>query len=179
MLIILEGPDGAGKTTLLNTLRDKLPFYAGFIRTNSKARTLGELIHMGVDLIDLGAPINKPPFIVDRHPFISEWVYGPILRGDRLFPYNLEKVYDRYLNPIEALIVYCRPDNLTVYQNVQRVDQRIGIRREIQQIIQSYDATMLELKSLGADIVEYDYTQGKGPAKLIDLIVKYKEEVDG
>jgi hypothetical protein len=92
MKIILEGPEGSGKSTLGKHLETLL--YLPLFHAGSAPKDKAELFNR-VDKIELAER-----GIFDRHPFISENVYGPVLRGDSLLP---------LIRPRNAFIIYCRP----------------------------------------------------------------------
>ena len=73
--IVICGCDNTGKTTLLNSLAQhfKLPQ----ARTNTYPRTREEILAW-----HHWAETCPTPLILDRHPAISDLVYGPTIRGD-------------------------------------------------------------------------------------------------
>lgn len=152
MLVILEGPDGAGKTTLLKNLRETLSIPATFIQSNSKLGEARSICNQSVWLHTY--PLDRP-LIVDRYPFISESIYGPILRNRSLvegLPLPLS-----YMEPL-ALIVYCRPPLAHIKQNVSRPGQRIGVCENIVEITGQYDRMMEKFRNSGLRVVEHNYT---------------------
>lgn len=111
MKVILEGPDGAGKTTLLDALRktfwnnavhkseagppeDKETFVARLVKVN-------EDLFMSGQYADFG--------FMDRHPIISEYIYGNVLRGSSMVKLSqVETLVDR-----DVLIVVVLPEQHT------------------------------------------------------------------
>jgi broad-specificity NMP kinase len=78
-LIVIEGPDGSGKSTLAQRLRDECDRYMWFLRASTYPRDLLEL-QGAVDLLHY-AKMMRFPTVTDRHPIISEMIYGHVRRG--------------------------------------------------------------------------------------------------
>lgn len=89
-MIIVEGPDGAGKTTFIRHLSGLLvgqgyvPELAPRFATSEGGPigSLGDAVMedwvKSVRYSDTPADLVR---IYDRHPMVSEYVYGPVLRG--------------------------------------------------------------------------------------------------
>lgn len=78
-MIIVEGPDGGGKTSLITMLAEQVEFEV-MPRpcTSDNAVDPGTLADW-VDA-DLSRPVHHRGFY-DRHPLVSEPIYGPLIRG--------------------------------------------------------------------------------------------------
>lgn len=74
--IVVEGPDGAGKTTLVEVFLEKFPDYSRATKLMNEAGELQEDFHTRAH-----SPL-RPFYIYDRHPVISEPVYGLLFRGE-------------------------------------------------------------------------------------------------
>jgi len=99
--IILEGPDGSGKSYIgkkLEALTGRTTYHAGGVPRSIK------MLLSRADDIYLKA--QKPDFIFDRHPAISEQVYGPIMRNSSRISMGTSHQMLKALNP---LILYLRP----------------------------------------------------------------------
>ena len=163
MLIILEGADGSGKTSLANRIRKDVDEYILFLRSNGPPHHVGQL----ADVIGwLGEIPRKIPVVQDRNPVISEYVYGPIIRGKCMHGLTLEQII-RYLR--QAMVVYCRPSYSALAAGMRQDVQMEGVALNHQEIVRAYDKLMGELEELGVDIRRYDFT---GPADLILDAVK-------
>ena len=156
MIVILEGPDGSGKTTLADNIRNSAETYVHLIRSNSKPPRAADifLYTQWLDRFPKGMGL-----IVDRHPLISEYVYGPILRDKCLHNFSLETIRN-FLE--DQLIVYCRPSFRAVIDNVLKGEHRIGVDKQAGELIQKYDEVMAELKNLGANILLHNYEHNPG-----------------
>jgi hypothetical protein len=144
--IIVEGPDGSGKSTLINHLEDTLG-----IPVHHKAST-----SVGGPKQDLATWVNDdlavmrilikggigPQFIYDRHPIISEPIYGQVVRKDIQPPFDSTD-YIRGIREIiydSCVVVWCLPDLDTVSHNVfaNAHDQMPGVTLNIGKVHQAY-----------------------------------------
>ena len=79
--LVLEGPDGGGKTRLAEALMARFPELLKGDKASTSlrgpVRNLAAWVRYQYELMDK-AP---QPFLYDRHPVISEPIYGPIARG--------------------------------------------------------------------------------------------------
>lgn len=109
-MIIVIGPRQSGKTTLTNTLALTLdlPVYD----------YSAQLVHYGrFHVDDIIKNVRNWPDeqfgIFDDHPFISEYIYGPLDRRG-----VLPDFYSHQIRPVlsyiwqSAIIIYCRPSTL-------------------------------------------------------------------
>lgn len=152
-LIALEGVDGSGKTTLLETLRQSgIPFWS--LSRTSKPKSLGEFD----ELLEW---INQYPvgrlLVIDRHPLISESVYGPILRGKSLINLIPPKIINDSYRRISG-VVYCRPPDSVIQGNVQVKPQMEGVREKLWGLIDRYDSVMETLENDGTPVFRYDFS---------------------
>ena len=163
MLVIIEGADGSGKTTLANRLRKDLDQYSIFLRSNGPPPNIGKL----ADIIAwiMVSPGHIPVFC-DRFPILSEYVYGPIIRGKCQHGLSVEQMAKRLS---KALIIYCRPSYSKLAAGVRQEVQMDGVVINHRNIVKSYDDMMGELETAGAFIKRYDFT---GPPQLIFDTVK-------
>jgi hypothetical protein len=120
-MVIVEGPDGSGKTHLVNRLSMALdiPIHPRACTSDNgiDPSTLREWVDR-----DLYHDHNKGRQIYDRHPLISEPIYGPIIRGQMAEGFaDLEwlmlAVQTLRLNT--SLMIFCLPPWETVESNVE------------------------------------------------------------
>lgn len=76
MIIILEGPDGAGKSYLADKLKEK-GFHLAEKSTEGGYEENKKKVQDMVDNVSFQEEI-----VFDRLPFISEMIYGPVLRDE-------------------------------------------------------------------------------------------------
>ena len=151
MIIILEGPDGAGKSTLVESFRRNSNRYFWTLRSSGPPASVRQLLEV------LGWATHKPSdidILFDRHPSISESIYGPILRD-----VNLLKDYPQDLWLLHSnAIVYCRPPFDVIEHNVKHTPQLSGVQGCLMQIVRMYDVLMESLSDSNR-IIHYDYTK--------------------
>ena len=150
MLIAVEGVDGSGKTTLVANLRKALKQDVVCL---SRATTPQSLIHM-VDQAEWMA--QHPPstiLLVDRHPLISEEIYGPVLRGESKFSHVSPTLKKTLLSSIDG-VIYCRPFVNTIIKNIEGSSQLSGVSERLNTLLAAYDEYMYDWKGRH---VEYDY----------------------
>ncbi len=156
-LIVIEGPDGSGKSTLAQRLRDECDRYMWFLRASTYPRDLLEL-QGAVDLLHY-AKMMRFPTVTDRHPIISEMIYGPILRGwNRMVNITSEEAARNWLYSDIKLLIYCRPPGEVLRQNVSANPQLTGVNQKFVEITQAYHYLIEEL-SRKIPTITYDYTQ--------------------
>jgi len=178
MLIVIEGPDGAGKSTLMNSLRLKFDRRAMFVTRASKPAGFNQLTD---ELIWLAMVPDTSIVFCDRHPYISEQVYGPILRDKSVFPEmsaTTSLMYERMLG-----IVYCRPPRDTIKRQLMLEDHIPGVPQNIDRLIDAYDVLMAATSSQ-TNVLTYDYTSQPidgvltGVNKWIDSLLSSKSSAN-
>jgi hypothetical protein len=152
-IIVVEGCDGSGKSTLIERARE-----------NQKDRYFLKLQasryppNVKTALLYLNWIKRRPELdiILDRFHFLSDRVYGPILRKEDLFHefplhFGLQDV---------AVIVYCRPSRDKIIENVMKATHLVGVREHIEALIEGYDALMniIEKEKL-AKVLRFDYQE--------------------
>lgn len=159
MLVILEGADGSGKTSLANRIRKDLDEYTLFLKSSGPP-TIGQL----ADVIGWLASVpTRIPIVCDRLSVISEYVYGPIIRGKCIHGLTIEQMA-RWLKPRPSLIIHCRPSYSALAAGVRQEVQMDGVVLNHRHIIKGYDELMGQLREEETLIKSYDYT---GPPQLI------------
>lgn len=137
-MIIVEGPDGAGKTTLVKRLQEQTglslhPRFVGSDGVGDRSEIFRKM------QLDTQSMIEMPVQIYDRHPLISEYVYGPACRGK--LPVEWTTPQARLLRSLVAersLVVWCMPSLDTVRANLSAGRDMIGVDENIANIYASY-----------------------------------------
>jgi hypothetical protein len=83
--------------------------------------------------------IERPIQIYDRHPLISEYVYGPIVRG--YLPTDWQSGSARMMRSIlanHALVVWCMPNIASVRENVSAERDMKNVPERIDNIYAGY-----------------------------------------
>lgn len=141
--IIVEGPDGSGKSTLIAHLRESLGMLVHQKASTSVGGPVESLARwIDGDLMTLGILNGGPTYIYDRHPAISEPIYGQHVRHN-IQPYFDDAAYLRHLRDImyrSAVVVWCLPDLETVTKNVfaNAKEQMPGVTLNIAKVHQAY-----------------------------------------
>lgn len=159
MLIAVEGPDGAGKTTLLESLRGcKYPFT--LITRNGNPKDPCNIVGEVQLLTTLPLTLTV---LVDRHPLISEPIYGTILRDgvNRLSVLWTEDQQLDMLRETVTRIIYCRPPIGTIQKNLRQHPQLAGVELKIDKLVDAYDFAMNEI-GFDVPVLRYDYTRHNG-----------------
>lgn len=156
-MIILEGPDGGGKTGLLRRLGDAFPMVPLAPRfATSLGGPLDNLATRVYEDIQKQGKSNSPSFY-DRHPIISEYVYGHSIPERTVNQYFLFPSATALRNNIAsaALVVWCMPPLAEVTKNVQSNDQMPGVIENIQKIYEGY---CIQRVTWPGESYLYDYT---------------------
>lgn len=155
-MIIVEGPDGAGKTNLINRLgeRFQLDVHPKFVHSTDYAGTAHDLFSRACrDVVE----VHKDLLLYDRHPLISEYVYGPIIRGE--FPARVwtGPIARQMVNRLAAksFVVWCRPSNERLRSSVSDERDMAGVSTLIDTIAGVYDT--LSVMWPGLNTIKYDY----------------------
>lgn len=158
-MIVLEGPDGAGKTTLLANLLDMFPGIEEHARASSSVGGPLPDIHEWAKS-DLATHFFQPLAFYDRHPMISEPIYGSIVRDFVHEWFSSEEAQglgQSFLT--NTLLVICLPTLEAVLENIRVDDQMDGVDDHIEAIYNAYKATLVSLKdAFPYNVFHYDYT---------------------
>ncbi len=165
-MIIVEGPDGAGKTTLIKKLSADLhvPVHERAV-TSDGVPTLstqnGRAANLAVwSFNDIRTMPEQPMSIYDRYPLVSEYVYGPVVRGflDSNFISPIMHLAIRQL-AVKSLVIFCRPPNDEIAENLfgaPAKDEMAGVAVKYQELAAAYDALKMFWPG---DCIGYDYTR--------------------
>lgn len=175
-MIVLEGPDGAGKTTLLTHLQRRFPM----IDTHERFST-----SVGGPVDDLSARVRddmhtvsqRAPQFYDRHPFISEFIYGSLVRGkikDGLDRVEMLPFRKRFYE--EALVILCLPSFDEVFKNVHHDldNQMAGVLPNIGLIYHAYNRLLGDPTI--RNLVWYSYDEHPGPDFVEEQVARYYDE---
>ena len=156
-LIVVEGVDGSGKTTLIQSFRQVAKRHCLILSRSGPPKVQSDLLEPLYAISNLGK--SQIPLIVDRHPLISEPIYGPICRGKSM----IESVFDEghahlYVSTLANRIIYCRPEMDTIMKSARREKQMEGVIDNLWALYQKYDQVMTNLSRLGTLVIPYDWT---------------------
>jgi hypothetical protein len=150
-IVVVEGSDGTGKTTLIERAREgQRERYFLTVRASRyppDVKTAFQYLNWVKHQRDLD-------LVLDRIHFVSDRVYGPLLRNEDLFK---DFPLDFGLQDVGA-IVYCRPPLDLIKENVAKNHQMKGVIENIDNLVARYDHLMAAIKQKGKKIIKYDYT---------------------
>jgi hypothetical protein len=153
--IILEGPDNAGKTTLANALAKEI----GWPIKHKEGRPKTWILLL--EKLRKYEAVDR--MIVDRHPIISQSVYGLVARNDPSIPTDfMDRFFER-----RDLIIYCRcistqleghePSDSDTPEHLKAIEENY------QKILNVYD----NWAAVACNIVYVDYDQMPGVIAMV------------
>lgn len=161
-MLIVEGPDGSGKTTLINKLTFDLdiPRAKKFVKSSGEGSGTNDLF--GGAYKDVVTMLDRPAMIYDRHPMISEYIYGPIVRGS--LPPDFTTPQARATMRMfqeQVHVIWCLPALEMVYNNVTNEcsdapEQMSGVCENIEAIYSMYHSMRMWWGGQSTSV--YDYT---------------------
>jgi hypothetical protein len=157
MIVVVEGPDGSGKSTLIDNLRFSCDKHYVALRRSGPPQDADEIVTV-VNWMNRMS-IGKVPLICDRHPLISEPIYGQALRGSNLLDgiYSVDDIKENFLDHVDR-VIYCRPPTSVICRKMHDNQQLKGVVEKIDEITQKYDHTMKLLSFWGVIVLNYDWT---------------------
>jgi len=153
-MIIVEGCDNTGKSTLILSLATDLRMATA--RSNGRPRSKLAILHYHGWCEDCPQDI-----LLDRHPALSDLVYGSLLRN---FTHSDLGLAHRVIE--DHFLIYCRPPTSKVIANILDREQMEGVTANAIKLLQGYD----DLMSLLQPDFTYDYTQPKAYEELKNAI---------
>lgn len=135
-MVIVEGPDGAGKTKLCKAISKHFDLEIVAPQKNGQMpivpvrnrvyRALGKAVQG-----------HKPAKIYDRL-YLSELVYGHVIRGETAFSEPEKAFIDKVILSLGCPVVFCIPDYDTCVENLEKVDQMKGVKENFEAIYEMY-----------------------------------------
>ena len=151
--IVVFGCDNTGKTTLCNYLKkiyDEEKDIEGKIEI---AKSIGPNKTKQEYIDFMEKELNKENSVIfDRFPVIEEYTCGNILRGENIFDGD---IIVPFLEKVDVF-VFCYP-GLFKTLNWGNREQMNGIKENAVDLINAYTLMAYMLKSLGYNVIEYNY----------------------
>lgn len=158
-MIIIEGPDGAGKSWLVKQLSNELgiPQHERAVRDRLGPHDVEGTTLWDWAVRDVASWETSDVFLYDRHPLVSEYIYGPVTRG-RMAPGFTHPSAQGVRQQIEqqCLLIVCLPPLEVVLENIQKEEQMEGVQENATILYGLYEAL---LASWPGWPVRYDYTR--------------------
>lgn len=175
-MVIVEGCDNAGKTTLVQRLSDELKLLT--VLNRRRPRSLQQSWDYLTRIMPAMAYL---PTVVDRFMAVSEPIYGPICRGERL--YSLADIVHQFkfvtksLGDHPPLLVYCRPSNERILNFGDR-PQMAGVIQNAQALIEAYDGQIGWLRdTVPLPVVRYDFDRGGAYEQVKQAVIDHISKV--
>lgn len=152
-LVIIESADGGGKTTLANQLLKGTGHPTLLVKRSGPPGSIETLEFQAKwlkDQADSGLNI-----IADRHPIISDQIYGPILRGDPL-RWPPDQVAQA-MKDKDILLIYCRPRLGTMLVGSRVEAQMEGVHDNYDALVREYDRWFRIFEDWGLPLIRYNY----------------------
>lgn len=150
-MIIIEGMDNTGKTTLIEQLQKE--FKLPSARTGTYPRKLEDITRW-----HNWCSACPRTLIVDRHPAISDLVYGPIIRNHTCSTEGMA-----YHARNQNYLVFCDPTLPVIQKTYDDRDQMEGTHENLPKLYNAYQDLMRELEP---DFI-YDFTNPRALSALI------------
>ena len=158
MSILVEGVDGAGKTTLIQRLQYDFPQLK--LHPRFAASLTGPLDNLATRVYEDQSELITGRWIYDRHPVISEYVYGQVIPAREVAREFLSPamfhVYRRIVS--ESFVIWCHPPFDFIKQNVEAEEQMPGVVENLRKL---YDAYAIQRVTWAGDSVSYDYSDDR------------------
>lgn len=153
-MIIVEGPDGAGKTGLVRKLTIEFSLPTHERASHGVAGPVDNLFEWAHR--DVVTMPEQPISVYDRHPLISEYVYGPICRSTLPVGFTTPTAHAliRMMAP-RVLVVMCRPPLERLTASVTPERDMPGVTEHIERIASAYDALRMFWPGY---VITYDYS---------------------
>lgn len=190
--VIVEGPDGGGKTTLLQYLHTvtNLPIHAKFSTSLGGPKdSLHSLVD--ADMQSWWNGLNADPhyrkdwepggvkesYLFDRHPLISEPIYGLHVRKDIQPEFLTEWFASRWRDFLEydPLVIFCLPPFEAITTNVNPHRDMQGVWANMRRMYDQY--TIQALQYPGSSMV-YDYTKDSTDDQRGDIVTAVMRHID-
>lgn len=158
--LILEGPDGGGKTRLAEAILSKFPQLTMGKKASTSLKgpihNLAAWTTTQFQVMDTALT----PMVYDRHPVISEPIYGPIARGkaqpgfgpSRPNPWLSTARLNLYSR---SFVIWCIPTLEQVHKAVADSRDMPGVTENISAI---YAAYLHEMVQWGGPGIRYDFS---------------------
>ena len=155
MSIIVEGVDGTGKTSLIRRLQRDIPGLKSHPRfatsTGGPVDNLATKVYEDVDSLLTGK------WVYDRHPVISEYIYGHELPARTVDPdfFTWEMTYVRKRIMEGSLVIWCIPPLYFIKNSViGDKNQLAGVEERISEL---YNAYCVAAAQWHGDSITFDY----------------------
>ena len=166
-MIIVEGVDNSGKTTLIHQIQSAVNLPSE--HSPSKLIIDGH-IEEWLLWIEWTLVSEAASYIFDRHPIISEPIYGPVLRNINLL--STTDYLERLLKT-QPMIIFCDPPKHVILERPK--EEMENVQENIPTLIIRYRRFMTLLDKQGFFVLRYDYTKNR-PDVIIRQVIRHASE---
>lgn len=163
-MILVEGMDNSGKSTLCKKICEEFSLQM-LERTPPPTGPYWEARKYGLKQLNHGLG----PKVSDRCYAISEWVYGPVVRGGIASAHGHSSIVERLLYS-QHLLIYCRPPTEKIMDFGDR-PQMEGVKELSSALLERYDWFFKNLSSANLPFLLYDWTKGEEEWRTVRRIV--------
>lgn len=173
--LIIEGVDGGGKTTLIQRLQYDFPDL--MIHPRFATSLGGPLNNLATRVYEDQAELSTGRWIYDRHPVISEYVYGQVIPERQVAPeflsFSMYQVYRRIA--FSSFVVFCHPPLEEVRKNVANEPQMAGVAENLPKLYDAYAIQQITWPGISA---AHDYTDPHSYQRVFEMIkaARYHKE---
>lgn len=155
-MILVEGMDGSGKSGMVTRISEKLKIPIHQRAATSAGGPINNLYEWVTE--DVQSLRWQPFSVYDRHPLVSEYIYGPITRQhvDPRFYTSHAQALTGIFAP-SVLVVFCDPGPDEVFKNVLEGKHMPGVTEHASRLYYAYKTFMHYWP--GNRPVVWDYTQ--------------------
>lgn len=167
--LIIEGPDGSGKSTLIKQLVEDYDLELHARASDSVDGPVPDIYDWAKHDATTWAGMTTQN-IYDRHPLISELIYGPLCRGKidgRFLQTEGAKLIKQMYS--DTVMIVCLPDLDVVKANLSSAGQMAGVNDNIEAIYEEYKM-MFATVPLWAELILHDYTRPDAYQRLERLL---------
>lgn len=174
--VVIEGPDASGKGTLIDYIQKEWPTWMTEERAADSLTGPRGHLDAWVEKAETAMFLSPTPLLYDRHPLISEPIYGPTVRGcmDKKNPRtdfnDVLWLQDRLDTLREsALVIFCLPPLENILKNLADTPNghMPGVQENATKLYWMYHAVAAGWAKNG---YIYDYTQDQCKNTVVRLI---------
>lgn len=142
MTIVIEGMDNTGKTTLIKQIMEECSEDMEMVKPPGpwpSKQVLDEWLKSNMERIANPSPEDKI-LLLDRHPLISEPIYGPGIRNFSMLSEDevMEGINTFITASQPVIFIYCRPPESVIFNFGDR-EQMDGVIEKSQLLLRRYD----------------------------------------
>lgn len=155
-MIVVEGPDGSGKSGIVQRISDQLKIPIHPRASTSTGGPVSQIYKWATE--DVMSLRWQPFSVYDRHPLISQVIYGPIIRQTvepEFYSPHAAGLSRLFANAV--LVVYCDPGIDEVLDNVLKGKHMDGVMEHASRLYYAYK-TFIHYWPGNRPVV-WDYTQ--------------------